>query len=72
MGTILDSAFLKFSSFVHIVNFDHIKERLFQVSDMLTYIDKYDYKYKNKIPITKIERYFFYVWRNKKNFKRIG
>ena len=26
---------------------------------MLTYIDKYDYKYKNKMPITKIERYFF-------------
>ena len=59
LGTILDSAFLKFSSFAHIINFDHEKERLFQVSDMLTYIDKYDYKYKNKIPITKIERYFF-------------
>ena len=59
LGTILDSAFLKFSSFDHIVKFDHVKERLFQVSDMLTYIDKYDYKYKNKMPITKIERYFF-------------
>lgn len=34
-------------------------KRLFQVLDMLTCIDKYDYKYKNKMPITKIERYFF-------------
>ena len=59
LGTILDSAFFKFPSFVHIIKFDHEKERLFQVSDMLTYIDKYDYKYKNKMPITKIERYFF-------------
>ena len=26
---------------------------------MLTFIDKYDYKYKNKIPFTKGEKYFF-------------
>jgi len=26
---------------------------------MLTYIDKYDYKYKNKLPFTKGEKYFF-------------
>lgn len=71
LGTILDSTFLKFSSFVHIVNFDHIKERLFQVSDMLTYIDKYDYKYKNKMPITKIERYFFNEEEMRKILKKL-
>ncbi len=59
LGGILDSVFLKFSSYEHIINFNQEEKRLFQVSDMLTYIDKYDYKYKNKIPITKIEKYFF-------------
>ncbi len=29
--------------------------------DMLTYIDKYDYKYKNKMTFTKGEKYFFSV-----------
>ena len=29
-------------------NFNHIDKRLFQVSDMLTVIDKLDYKLKNK------------------------
>ena len=71
LQTILDSAFLKIPSFVHIVNFDHIKERLFQVSDMLTYIDKYDYKYRNKMPITKIERYFFNEEEMRKILKKL-
>ena len=35
--------------FRHRVGFDYEEKRLFQVSDKLTYIDKYDYKYKNKI-----------------------
>ena len=26
---------------------------------MLTFVDKYDYKYKNKIAFTKNEKYFF-------------
>ena len=59
VGTILDSIFMRFSGFEHKVHFDHKEKRLFQVSDMLTYIDKYDYKYKNKLPFTKGEKYFF-------------
>lgn len=59
LGTILDSIFLRFDGFDHRVDFDHKEKRLFQVSDMLTYIDKYDYKYKNKMPFTKSEKYFF-------------
>ena len=35
------------------------EKRLFQISDMLTYIDKYDYKYKNKMKFTNGEKYFF-------------
>ena len=59
LGTILDSIFLRFDSFIHRVDFDHKEKRLLQVSDMLTYIDKYDYKYKNKMYFTRSEKYFF-------------
>ena len=59
LGTILDSIFFRFDGFEHRIDFDHVEKRLFQVSDMLTYIDKYDYKYKNKMSFTKSEKYFF-------------
>ena len=59
LGTILDSIFLRFDVFEHRVDFDHKEKRLFQVSDMLTYIDKYNYKYKNKMTFSKSEKYFF-------------
>ena len=59
LGTILYSIFSKFDGFEHRVDFDHKEKRLFQVSDMLTFIDKYDYKYKNKLSFTKSEKYFF-------------
>ena len=62
LGTILDSIFLRFEGFEHRVNFDHKEKRLFQVSDMLTFIDKYDYKYKNKMSFTRGEKYFFSVY----------
>ena len=58
LGKILDSIFVKFRGFEHRTCFDHKEKRLFQVSDMLTYIDKYDYKYRNKMKFTKGEKYF--------------
>lgn len=59
LGTILDSIFLRYDGFEHRIEFDHKEKRLFQVSDMLTYIDKYDYKYKHKMEFTRGEKYFF-------------
>jgi hypothetical protein len=59
LGTILESIFMRFDGFDHKIDFDHKEKRLFQVSDMLTFIDKYDYKYKNKMPFVKGEKYFF-------------
>lgn len=59
LGNILESSFSKFYGYEHITNFNHKEERLFQVSDMLTYIDKYDYKYKHKLPFTKSDKFFF-------------
>ena len=61
LGTILDSIFYRFEGFEHRIEFNHKDKRLFQVSDMLTYIDKYDYKYKNKMPFTRGEKFFFSV-----------
>ncbi len=59
LGTILDTVFNRFEGYLYVDNFNHKEKRLFQVSDMLTYIDKYDYKYKHNIPFTKGEKYFF-------------
>ena len=59
LGIILDSIFSRFEGYEHRVDFNHKEKRLFQVSDMLTFIDKYDYKYKHKIEFTAGERYFF-------------
>ena len=59
LGIILDSIFSRVEGFEHRIEFNHKEKRLFQVSDMLTYIDKFDYKYKNKISFTKGEKYFF-------------
>lgn len=67
LGIILETTFSIFEGFEHRIEFDHQEKRLFQVSDMLTFIDKYDYKYKNKIPFTNGEKYFF----TKDNIRKI-
>lgn len=59
LATILDTLFAANPKVERRIEFDHTKKRLFQVSDMLTVIDKMDYKRKNKIPFTKAEKYFF-------------
>lgn len=45
---------------------------LFQVSDMLTFIDKYDYKYKNKMSFTRGEKYFFSIEEIRKILKELN
>ena len=59
LGYILDSLFIRFNSYEHRVKFDHVEKRLFQVSDMLTYVDKAIYKHKKNIKYEKdcTERY---------------
>lgn len=70
LGKIIDSEFSIFNT-KHIINFDHIEKKLFQVADMLTFIDKYDYKTKYKLPITNAEKYFFEENEMRKIIKRI-
>lgn len=67
LATILDTLFATNPKVERRIEFDHTKKRLFQVSDMLTVIDKLDYKRKNNIPFTKSEKYFF----NGKDFRHI-
>ena len=43
------------------IDFDHKEKRLFQVSDMLTFVDKIVYKHNNNMELTKAEKYFFSV-----------
>lgn len=59
LATILDTLFATNLNVERRTEFDHAKKRLFQVSDMLTVIDKLDYKRKNNIAFTKAEKYFF-------------
>lgn len=59
LGSVLESCFLIYGNFEHRVDFDHKEKRLFQVSDMLTYVDKYEYKFINKMSFSKSEKYFF-------------
>ena len=59
LATILDTLFATNPNVERRTEFDYAKKRLFQVSDMLTVIDKLDYKRKNNIAFTKAEKYFF-------------
>ena len=59
LGNMLDSLFSRFEGYEHRVEFDHKEKRLFQVADMLTYLDKTFYKYKNNLKYNKAEKFFF-------------
>lgn len=73
LATILDIVFSTNERVERRIEFNHTKKRLFQVSDMLTFIDKLDYKFHNNMPFTKAEKYFFtnkeieYIKRKLKN-----
>ncbi len=72
LGIILNSIFSRFDGFEHRVDFNHKEKRLFQVSDMLTYIDKFDYKYKNKMKFTNGEKYFFSIEEMRRILKELN
>lgn len=61
LGAIIDTLLITINNVEHRIKFDHKTKRLFQVSDMLTFIDKIVYKHKNNMPLTKAEKYFFTV-----------
>ena len=59
LAKVIDKVFKEnFENYEHIKEFDHVENRLFQIADMLTYIDKLFYKHKNKIKYSIHENYF--------------
>lgn len=72
LGIILDSIFTMFDGYQHRSQFDHEEKRLFQVSDMLTFVDKYDYKYKNKMTFSSGEKYFFTHYEMRRILKELN
>jgi hypothetical protein len=61
LGAIIDTLLMNKNNVEHRIEFDHKEKRLFQVSDMLTFIDKIVYKHDNKMALTNAEKYFFSV-----------
>lgn len=61
LGAILDTLLITKNNVEHRIEFNHKEKRLFQVSDMLTFIDKIVYKHTNNISLTNSEKYFFSV-----------
>ncbi len=61
LGAIIDKLLITKNNIEHRIEFNHKEKRLFQVSDMLTFIDKIVYKHNYSIPLTKAEKYFFSV-----------
>ena len=59
LGAIIDALLINKNNVEHRVEFDHKEKRLFQVSDMLTFIDKLVYKHNNNIFLTNAEKYLF-------------
>lgn len=61
LGAIIDTLLISKNNVEHRIEFNHTEKRLFQVSDMLTFIDKIVYKHNHNMPLTKSEKYFFSV-----------
>lgn len=61
LGAIIDTLLITKDNVVHRIEFNRKEKRLFQVSDMLTFIDKIVYKYNHNMPLTKSEKYFFSI-----------
>lgn len=61
LGAIIDTLLLNKNNVEHRIEFDHKEKRLFQVSDMLTFVDKIVYKHTHNIKLTRAETYFFSV-----------
>lgn len=61
LASILDNFCQAKKNVEHKIIFNHIEERLFQVADMLTVIEKIIYKHKQKIPLTNAELHFFQI-----------
>ena len=61
LGAIIDTLLINKNNIEHRIDFNHKEKRLFQVSDMLTFVDKIIYKHNYNMKMTRAETYFFSV-----------
>ena len=61
LGAIIDTLLINKNNIEHRIDFNHKEKRLFQVSDMLTFVDKIIYKHNHNMKMTRAETYFFSV-----------
>ena len=61
LGAIIDTLLITRNNVEHRIEFNHKEKRLFQVSDMLTFVDKIVYKHNHNMTLTKAEKYFFSI-----------
>lgn len=59
LNKIINEVFATFSTYEQVPDFDHTEKKLFQVADMLTYVDKLIYKYNKGIKLSKTDQIFF-------------
>ena len=59
LGAAIKEAFSILGNYEQVDKFNHLQERPFQSADMLTFIYKYYYNFKNKQCLSKGESYFF-------------
>ena len=61
LGAIIDTLLMTKNNVERRIEFNHKEKRLFQVSDMLTFVDKIVFKHNHNIYLTNAEKYFFSV-----------
>ena len=71
LDNIIKDAFARYNYEI-IEKFNHQEERLFQVADMLTFIDKLNYKRKEKLKINNSEKYFLSIEEYRKLIKELS
>lgn len=59
LSKIINDTFGKLNGYERKEDFDHTEKKLFQVADMLTYVDKLIYKSDNNLKFSKTEECFF-------------
>ena len=71
LGVAINETFSILENYEQVIEFNHIQERLFQSADMLTFIYKFDYKYRNKSNISISALYFFETMEMRKILKEL-
>ena len=59
LSKVIDAEFGRLAGYERRPDFDHTEKKLFQIADMLTFLDKLTYKYKARMKLSRSELLFF-------------